>query len=363
MNRPLTAAAAMFVFWPALLSAQDRTATTSTPLSDQALSAAPTLLQIAPRDRVSAVQGAQAPAPLQRRRRPSMVGYIEDATVTSQVRFRFDAGFGNDTPDRAEFFYAKCGCYHFQPAPFGDLDAPGPGPGVPTELNFQQYYAQAEFAAQDRFSVFAELPIRAIQPQDFLPFGPPFNPFPNQTGLGDIRAGAKVSLLADELRGVTFQLRAGLPTGDASKGLSTDTFNLEPAILYNQQLSDRVGLEAQFGSWHPFGGSDGVNSPDKFSGNILYYGIGPSFDVVNTGRVRFAPVVELTGWRVIGGFQTSCDASGACSFDTDDNIVNLKFGARTFVDDRNSLYVGYGMALTSAEWYDQILRVEYRRGF
>ena len=45
MNRPLTAAAAMFVFWPALLSAQDRTASTSTPVSDQALSAAPTLLR------------------------------------------------------------------------------------------------------------------------------------------------------------------------------------------------------------------------------------------------------------------------------------------------------------------------------
>jgi hypothetical protein len=40
-----------------------------------------------------------------------MVGYVEDATIESKVRLRFDSAFHDTAPDRAEFFYAKCGCY------------------------------------------------------------------------------------------------------------------------------------------------------------------------------------------------------------------------------------------------------------
>ena len=39
-----------------------------------------------------------------------MVGYVDDAIVGSQVRIRFDAGFKDNAPDRAEFFYPQCGC-------------------------------------------------------------------------------------------------------------------------------------------------------------------------------------------------------------------------------------------------------------
>src|SRR5438105_2048618 len=75
------------------------------------------------------------------RRRGSMVGYIDDATVSSKVRMRFDAGDNIDTPDRAEFFYAKCGCYRGLPVsnPAFDPKAAGPGPGVITSLNYRQF--------------------------------------------------------------------------------------------------------------------------------------------------------------------------------------------------------------------------------
>ena len=45
------------------------------------------------------------------------------------------------------------------------------------------------------------------------------------------------------------------------------------------------------------------------------------------------------------------------------NIVNAKFGGRLVLGSRNSLYVGYGKALTDAVWYDDVLRFEYRVGF
>src|SRR5262249_49922728 len=82
---------------------------------------------------------AAVPAPALPRRRGSMVGYIEDATVGSQVRLRYELGFHAHVPDRAEFFYAKCGCYAGLPAgnPFADPNAPGPAPGIVSDLNFQ----------------------------------------------------------------------------------------------------------------------------------------------------------------------------------------------------------------------------------
>ena len=89
----------------------------------------------------------------------------------------------------------------------------------------------------------------------------------------------------------------------------------------------------------------------------------PSFDVVSTSRVSFTPVVELVGWRVIDGNQTCATSDNGCTSDADDNIVNLKIGARTTVNGRSSFYVGYGFGLTDATWYDDILRFEYRVGF
>jgi hypothetical protein len=292
-----------------------------------------------------------------------MVGYIENASVLSQLRFRFDSGFGNNVPDRAEFFYAKCGCYQLDPPPYQDLDAPGPGPGVPTELNFQQFNVFAEAALGDRFSLFGELPIRAIQPQGFHDFGPEYAPFPDSSGVADVKFGVKVALLDSDEAGVTIQGRMSAPSGDAAKGLGSNLWSVEPALLYHQNLGERVGLEAQFGVWLPIGGSNGVDSPDKFSGNVLYYGIGPSVDVVSTDSVQFSPVVELVGWHVLDGFQTACDPL-PCSFDAGGvNIVNLKVGARTTLADRNSFYVGYGFALTDQVWYDKLFRFEYRYSF
>ena len=77
-------------------------------------------------------QTAPALVPV-RRRRGSMVGYIEDATVESKLRVRFDTASHNRVPDRAEFFYGKCGCYQFLTGTPGlDPDAPGPQAESPT---------------------------------------------------------------------------------------------------------------------------------------------------------------------------------------------------------------------------------------
>jgi hypothetical protein len=298
------------------------------------------------------------PDPNSARRRGSMVGYIEDTLVGSKVRVRFDIGLHSHTPDRAEFFYAKCGCYRTLSVTDSSYDpkAAGPGPGNLEDLNFQQLYVEAEYAATERFSVFGELPLRWLQPQEFVGGT---GSFPNQSGISDLRAGAKLALTATAHQALTAQVKFYLPSGDALKGLGTDHASIEPAILYYQQLSDRAALESMVSVWLPFGGSDAVptSRDDRFAGNVLSYGIGPSFDLYRSRDVRFSPVVELVGWRVLSGFQTpGGDASGT-------NIVNLKFGARASWGRGGSIYFGYGRALTEADWYNDIFRFEYRVSF
>jgi hypothetical protein len=316
---------------------------------------------------------SQASKPSDETKRPktegSMVGYIENAIVGSHVRVRFDAGFNNSTPDLAEFFYAKCGCYKGLATaipPAYDPNAPGPGLGVPKSLNFQQLYLNAEYSPHRRFSAFIEIPYRWIQPQSFLPV-PPFPPFTSQNGISDIRVGFKAAVLASSQQYLTFQFKLYVPSGDPAKGMGTDHYSIEPALLYHQKLTDRASLEAQIGGWHPMDGSAGVPTAgsEKFAGDIFFYGIGPSYQLYRGENVRFTPVVELVGWHVFGGFQTQPGGPvfGAAREMGGTNIVNIKLGARTSFGNRNSIYAGYGHALTSSEWYSDLLRLEYRFSF
>lgn len=302
------------------------------------------------------------------RRRPSYVGYIDDSSISSKVRLRYDLAYDNPTPDRAEFIYAKCGCYA-DPALSGtavfDPDAPGPQPGTANDVNFRELLFLGEFATSERLSVFAELPIRTVSPQGFIGGGTGFD---DATGIGDIRAGVKFGLAGDDMYNLVGQVKAFFPTGDAGDGLGTDHFSLEPAVLYGRQLSERANIETQFGFWIPFGGAAPqlVAEDGHFSSTVFTWGVGPSFDAVHTDKVRLAPIVELVGWSVLGGNASIDNGSGGLDLvegDEGANIVNIKFGARVYWNDRGSFYIGYGKALTDAKWYDDILRFEYRHGF
>jgi hypothetical protein len=287
----------------------------------------------------------------------SMVGYVDDAIVGSQFRIRFDAGFKDNAPDRAEFFYPQCGC---------NPGGPGPRPGAANNINFQQLYFQGEYAPVGRFSVFTEVPIRWIQPQSFIPGTENVvngmhvtgaSPFSNQSGISDVRAGFKLAVTASSNHSLTFQFKAYFPSGDGSRGLGTAHYSIEPSLLYYQRLSERWAVESQIGGWHPINGSTTSTGAD-YAGDIFFYGFGPSYQLVNRENVKFAPVVELFGWHVLGGLQTlgTSDASGI-------NIVNLKVGARTSFGRHNSVYVGFGQAVTHSVWYEHIVRAEYRYSF
>jgi hypothetical protein len=318
-----------------------------------------------PSEEAAAATSAQAARPVvgppEPKRRASMVGYIDDATIDTHVRVRFDAAGGANAPDRSEFFYAQCGC--------NGPTAPGPGnpgPGdLVTDLRFQELNVEGQYAVKtgavkDRIAVFATIPLRFVQPQTFLGqtlIPPQPNTFTSQSGFGDIRVGAKGGIISNDDVLLTVEVEGFFKTGDAKEGLGTNHNSLQTELLLNGRVSDRVIVEGQFGDWHPFGGS--TFNGQSYSGDVLFYGIGPSYEAIRTDHVRVWPVVELVGWHVLGGLVvvppvTSADGT---------NIVNVKVGARVIFDDRSSIYAGWGTALTDQVWYKDIVRFEYRYAF
>lgn len=286
----------------------------------------------------------------------SMVGYIDNAIVENEIRIRFDAAFDNNFPDRAEFFYAQCGC--------DGGTARGPGPGLATAVNFQQLYMRGEYAPIRRLSFLLDIPIRWLQPQSFAPqtVTPAAPGFSSKAGLSDIQAGFKFALVRSEQFYLTFQFMTSLPSGDSTKGLGTAHASVAPSLLYFGKMTDRFSLEGQVGDTHPIGG----DTPG-FPGDVFTYGIGPSYVLYYNDKVSFTPVLEFVGWRVLGGMQNNAallSSPGLPIQSTNGiNIFNIKGGFRTAIGNHNSFYVGFGQAVTHQVWYKHIIRLEYRRTF
>src|SRR5262249_10228347 len=143
----------------------------------------------------------------------------------------------------------------------------------------------------------------------------------------------------------TFQLRTYIPTGDSTRGLGTHHASIEPSLLVNVGLSERMRFEGQVGTWVPISGTD-------FAGSIMLYGAGVSYRVYDRPTMRISPVVETMGWTVLTGKETAAlggnvfqirDAGG-------DTIVEMKLGIRTGFQN-SDFYIGYGRPLTGDIWY------------
>jgi hypothetical protein len=278
----------------------------------------------------------------------SNVGYIDKAVVASEVILRFETEIHNLTPDLAEFLVPECSCA-----------SPGhPGNGLPVvvkNLNAEILHLYGEYALSRRFSVFTEVPVRWIQPQSFSPTN---DQVPSQGGLADVMAGFKFAVVASPRRYVTFELQSFFPSGDSSRGLGTHHYSVQPSILYYQRLTDRLTVESELGELHPIGGTPG------FAGEVVNYGIGPSYKLFRWNGGDFSPLVEFIGWRVLNGMVTNapqCTTLYPCSAAS--NLLNLKGGARVTFGSHNSIYAGYGRALTGLYWYLRVFRLEYRYSF
>lgn len=277
-------------------------------------------------------------------------GYIENAAPTTMVRLRFDAGYGNNRPDRGELFYAKCGCFRPQQG--------ANGPPLPERnIDYQELTESVEYAFTRRFSAFLNIPQRFLNPDINR----------NTAGIGDISFGGKYAFVYNECRILSFMLRLQAPAGSTSQGLGTGNWWIEPGLLYLEQVSQKMQVFGEFRYQIP------LDRRSDFTGSVLRYGLGTSY-VVAQGRWGYvAPVVELVGWTVLGGKELDVDLrQGTAVSAAGDTIVNAKFGVRiglgapalgTPYPTRSDLYIGYGRALTGEVWYKDLLRLEYRLFF
>ncbi len=274
-------------------------------------------------------------------------GYIDNALPMTQFRLRYDSAWGNNRPDRGEFFYAKCGC-------FRTPDAKGP-PLPETNVDTQTLYAYAEYAVSQRFSVFTNVPVRFINPEQNK----------NSAGFSDLHFGFKYALVYNPTRVLTFQLQTIVPTGQEGLGLGTGNVWLEPGLLYQEQVTSRWQVFGQFKDQIP------VDRQSDFTANILTYGIGSSYIVANGCWGYVAPVGEFVGWTLLSGRELDPGSLQSVSA-RGDTIVNAKFGVRIGFGEselgqiyptRSDLYLGYGRALTGEVWYKNMFRLEYRLFF
>src|SRR5262249_18701989 len=148
----------------------------------------------------------------------------------------------------------------------------------------QEQSTYLEYAPLRNFSVFTEVPVRFLNPTLVA----------NYKGFSDVNLGFKYALVAEPDRFYTFQTRLYTPTGARDRGLGTGPGSVEPAFLLFQRLSDRLYLSGEFRDWIPVGGSN-------FSGNVLRYGLGLTYNIVLTDHFRIAPVNEVVGWTVLNG--------------------------------------------------------------
>jgi len=263
----------------------------------------------------------------------SKVGYIDSAIPGDLVRFRYDPTYNNRRPSRAEFFYAPT-----RPA----------GPGLPrpeVSIDYQDITTYGEVRIMPQLSVFAELPVRFLNPD--------INE--NHAGLSDINAGFKYAVLLNSCEAMSLVLRTYAPTGQADHGLGTRHVSIEPGLLYYRALNDQVRLEGEFRYWAPVGGSD-------FAGDVLRYGIGINFDTFRNDRLCVTPVAEVVGWSVLDGQVGIVYPSGVVAVQSaaGDTIINSKIGVRFSVGEHVDFYGGWGRPLTGDRWYENVYRFEMR---
>ena len=179
-------------------------------------------------------------------------GYVDSAIVQSRFRFRFDAGYDNPVPDRAEFFYGE--------------DGPG-GLAAEPRVDHQELSMYLEHLIAERWSLFVEMPFRLLNPE--------VNP--NTAGLSDVNAGFRYAIWDCPDEFLTLQFRVYAPSGDADRGLGTGHASLEPGLLYQGRYTDRLSILGEFKGWFPLG--DSVDDDRPMAGEVLRYGLGAAYDL------------------------------------------------------------------------------------
>jgi hypothetical protein len=256
---------------------------------------------------------------------------IETSQPANNFRLKMMGAFGLQTPDRAEYLWAKIG---------------GPGPMFTgNSVNYQNFDAIYE-AGGKRFSFVTDIPLRDVQA------GSNFS----GAGIGNISLAPKVVLVNGNDWQITQIFRTYLPTGATQRGTSNGLVSLEPGVLVRYRWSPRTYVHGQLKYWIPLTGDPIA------SGNVFNYGLGVSHVLHETDTFAIIPVLETIGWTVGGGTATlpvGLTTSANTSF------VNIQPGVRFVLGPKGDLGlcefgISSGFATNVTGWYQEQFTVELR---
>ncbi|MEO1527600.1 MAG: hypothetical protein AAFX06_19395 [Planctomycetota bacterium] len=271
-------------------------------------------------------------------RLPFALFEMDAAKPSNNIRFRLEAGYDWEFPDRAEFFWSRLG-------------GKGPSLTVPTEssVDYQDLRLAIEVGGP-KFSATTELPLRFINPTELE----------NTGGLGDLILTTKTVMVDGERFRLTQVLRNQLATGTAKSGRGNGHVSMEPGVVAAYQWTDRTMIHSELKLWFPIGGEPG------FSGPILRYGFGAANLLYDSDTFAILPTFEVVGWSVLNAQRTG--TLGAITSIDGEDIINIYPGmriVRDFGGDYGMFDFGIngGFAVTSRHWYDSLIRMDLRWSF
>ena len=256
---------------------------------------------------------------------------IETSQPANNFRLKAMSAFGLQTPDRAEYLWAKIG---------------GPGPTSPeSRVNYQAYDAIYE-AGGKRFSLVTDIPLRYMHPENNM----------SGAGIGNISLAPKMVIVDGRDWQITQIFRTYLPTGAANRGTSNGLVSLEPGVLVHYRWSPRTYVHSQFKYWVPLTGDPVA------SGNVFNYGLGVSHVLQETDSFAIIPVLEVVGWTVGGGKAT---LPTGMTISADTSFVNIQPGVRFVLGPKGDLGlcevgIAGGFATNATGWYQEQFTVEIR---
>ncbi|HEX3656332.1 MAG TPA: transporter [Pirellulales bacterium] len=254
----------------------------------------------------------------------------------TNIKLRTDFGYGEQDPDRDEYFWAKT-------SSLGGKGLPLPEKSV----NYQEVDLYIEQALNPSFSVATNLPLRFINPV--------VNP--DTAGFGDMSVTTKLVMLNGRKWQITQLFRTYIPTGSFLRGLGTGHVSLQPGLLARYQWTPETYLHGNLEFWVPIGGDP------TYDGLIVNYNFGVSHIWYDSDDFAVLPTMEFLGSSAMTGMQTS--PSGVPQVVDTLTIVNLMPGLR-FVRDTCGdcgLFeagIASGVAVTTNRWYAALLRLELR---
>lgn len=266
------------------------------------------------------------------------ISFVDTSQPQNNFRLRFDAAYDYQTPDRAEYFWAKIG------TPRGPTAPPNLGE---TDLDYQEVEAFMELGG-DKFSVGTSIPILIIDPENYA----------NTSGLGDITITTKTVFLDGARWQLTNLFRTYIPSADSKAGLGTGHASIEPGFAWRYKWSDITYLHGDLKYWVPLGG-DPVHS-----GEVLNYGFAISHVWRDSDDFAVMPTLELVAYSFLDGQFTAPGSTATVEVDPQ-GILTIHPGVRWVWDKGcdcgvREFGIFGGIAATSDSVYEEIIRAEMR---